>query len=286
MKQKQINAQLSNLATSQMYLRQMLTLAENVFKFTNIPKFIDISYVNKCLVRNGSIAWFYDDVLDSILALPYVNMSTLDIYGRPRKIEVYAKNGTYRRQLNQNEFVIMYDNNGRYPLLVDIIQYSERMSLCTRTSDINIKQQRTQRVWTANNENAYSLKKAINDIDSNEDTIITYETLNLEEVNAVLAPATFVADRVNLEKERIWSEFLRLIGVSNLSYQKKERNISDEIAAMQGGTIASRYSRFEPRKNAVDKINELFADKLEEEITVEYYDKLPSSNDLENEESR
>ena len=122
MKIKQINAQLSNYGTAQMYLRQMLTLAENVFNFKNVSEFIDISYVNKTLLRDGSIAWFYDDILDSILALPYVNLGTLDIYGRPRTIEVFARNGSYRRKLKSNEFVIMYDNNGRYPLLLDIVK--------------------------------------------------------------------------------------------------------------------------------------------------------------------
>lgn len=233
MKQKQINAQLSNFATAQMYLRQMLTLAENVFKFKNVSEFVDISYVNKVLLRNGSIAWFYDDILDSVIALPYNNMSTLDIYGRPQKIEVYARNGTYRRHLNSDEFVIMYDNNGRYPLFLDIIQYSERMALYTRTSDINISQQKTPRIWYTNSENVLSLKKALQNIDSFEDTVVSYDNFKIDELNSVLAPAPLVADKVNLEKERIWSEFLRLIGISNLSYQKKERNITDEIQAMQ-----------------------------------------------------
>lgn len=277
MKVKQINAQLSNYGTAQMYLRQMLTLAENVFNFKNVSEFIDISYVNKTLLRNGSIAWFYDDILDSILALPYVNLGTLDIYGRPRTIEVCARNGSYRRKLKSNEFVIMYDNNGRYPLLLDIIQYSERMALYTRTSDINIKQQRTPRIWYTNSDNVLSLKKAIQQIDSFEDTVQSYENFKIDELNAVLAPAPFVCDKVNLEKERIWSEFLRLIGISNLSYQKKERNITDEIQAMQGGTIASRFSRYQPRLEAIKKINTMFADKLDEEIEVEYYDGLPKS---------
>lgn len=277
MKVKQINAQLSNNGTAQMYLRQMLTLAENVFNFKNVSEFIDISYVNKTLLRDGSIAWFYDDILDSILALPYVNLGTLDIYERPRTIEVFARNGSYRRKLKSNEFVIMYDNNGRYPLLLDIIQYSERMALYTRTSDINIKQQRTPRIWYTNSDNVLSLKKAIQQIDRFEDTVQSYENFKIDELNAVLAPAPFVCDKVNLEKERIWSEFLRLIGISNLSYQKKERNITDEIQAMQGGTIASRFSRYQPRLEAIKKINTMFADKIDEEIEVEYYDGLPKS---------
>ena len=34
----------------------------------------------------------------------------------------------------------MYDNNGRYPLWLDILQYAERMAQATRTIDINIAQ--------------------------------------------------------------------------------------------------------------------------------------------------
>ena len=39
--------QLSNWRTYQMYLREMLTLAENVFEFENLPEFIDVSFLNK-----------------------------------------------------------------------------------------------------------------------------------------------------------------------------------------------------------------------------------------------
>lgn len=53
-----------------------------------------------------------------------------------------------------------------------------------------------------------------------------------------------------------------------------------------GGTIASRFSRYQPRLEAIKKINTMFADKLDEEIEVEYYDGLPKSleeNEEENE---
>lgn len=46
---------------------------------------------------------------------------------------------------------------------------------------------------------------------------------------------------------------------------------------MQGGTIASRYSRFEPRKKAIDLINKKFGKKLENQIEVRYYDGLPTT---------
>lgn len=42
---------------------------------------------------------------------------------------------------------------------------------------------------------------------------------------------------------------------------------------MQGGTIASRFSRFEPRKKAVDEINK----KFNLDIEVKYYDGIPTT---------
>lgn len=271
MERKLINSQLSNFKTYDMYRRQLMTLAENVFEFENLPEYIDTSYLNKNLLRKGSIAFFKDEVM-GVIALPYINISTLDIYGRPKKIQVISQNG-YTKVLNQNEFVIMYDNNGRYPLWLDILQYAERLALCSRTIDINISQQKTPRFWKTKAEKEKSVKDLVNNVDGYENVVITYDNIDLDDTTMVLEPAPYVADKITLDKDKIYNEFLRLIGVANLSYQKKERNIKDEINAMQGGTIASRFSRFEPRQKAIKLINDNFGT----DIKVKYYDGIPTS---------
>lgn len=284
MKYKLINSQLSNWITYQMYLRQFLTLAENVFIYDNMPDYIDTAYLNKTLVRQGAIAFFYDDVLEKVLALPYKSIGSLDVYNRPKRIQVYGRNG-YTNTLKEGDFVIMYDNNGRYPIYIDILQYAERYANITRTMDINIAQQKTPRIWKTSTEKEKTVKDLANEVDGNIEKIVTYDNINLDDIELILAPAPFVTDKLQDQKDKIWSEFLRLIGISNLSFQKKERNISDEIQAMQGGTIASRYERFEPRKKAIEEINK----KFNLQIKVEYYDGIPTdkkenNEDLEDEE--
>ena len=64
-----------------------------------------------------------------------------------------------------------------------------------------------------------------------------------------------------------------MIGISSVVQEKKERLITDEVTASQGGTIASRYNRFEPRQSAIDKINK----KWNLNIEIEYYDGVPSN---------
>ena len=274
MQRKLINSQLSNYNTYQMYKRQLLTLAENVFEFKNMPTSIFTPYLNKQLLIKGSIAIFKDDVM-GLLALPYTVLGKLDVYGRPKSIKVSGTNGYINTLENENDFVIMYDNNGQYPLWLDIIQYAERIALDTRTTDINIKQQQTPRFWKCKTGLEKTLKDILNNVDGFENAITTYEGIDLDDITCVLEPAPFVADKIDIHKEKDWNEFLRLIGIANMNFQKKERNIKDEVLASQGGTIASRYSRFEPREKAVQEINAKFGTNIE----VSYYDGIPTTTD-------
>lgn len=278
MKKKMINTQISNFKTYNMYFRQMLTLAENVFEFKNLPEFIDVSYLNKQLLRKGSVAFFEEDGL-GLIALPYNVVGNLDVYGRPNRIEVFGDN-SFHRILDRDEYIIMYDNNGRYPLYLDICQMAERIALCVRTEDVNILHQRTPRVWKTSKDKELSLKNAINEIDSMQENVIAYESLDIEDANVILAPAPYVTDKIDAHVKELWAEFFRLIGVANLQEQKRERVIVDEMVASQGGTIASRFSRFEPRKEAIEKINK----KFNAEIQVQYYDGEPTSEKKENED--
>lgn len=272
MKAKIVNSQLNNYKTYLAYKMKMLTLAENVFQFKNMNPYIDLAFVNSELVTKGSIAFFKDEVM-GLLALPYTSIGGLDIYGRPNRIAVIPKNGTYNRVLTRDEFVIMYDNDSHIPIYPNIIQSCERLALIKRTIDINVIHQRTPRYFKTSEENKRTVKDILNNVDSLTDTVFTYDNIDLEETTGVLIPAPFVADKLNEVKKEEWAEFLDLIGIANVSIQKKERVISDEILCSMGGTIASRYSRFTARKKAIDEINR----KFNENIEVEFYDGLPTT---------
>ena len=279
---RKIGSQITNVKTYQMYKRQFRSLAENVFEFDKMPKYIDMQFVNSTLVLKGAIAFFKDEILDRLVALPFTNIGPVDIYNRPTTIEVYAPNG-FKRVLNPEEYVIMYDNNGMYPLMLDIVQYAERIANATRTIDVNLSQQKTPRFIKTNENKKLSTLRMLDNISENQEAILTYDDSYTDESDVILAPAPFVSGNVQEIKEKIRAEFLALIGVSNLSFEKKERNITDEIEAMQGGTIASRFSRFEPRKHAVDLINEKFPEFFKEgKLSVRYYDGEPDSNESNN----
>lgn len=273
MKRKLINSQMTNFATYLMYKQQCEMTAENVFQIEDLPEdcVIDINYVNSQLLTNGSIAWFVDEVM-GLLALPYISMSGFDVYGRPVKIQAIGQNG-YSKVLSRGEFVIMYDNSKHIPLKTHIVQYAERLALMQRTIDINIAQQKTPRIWKTTSNREKSVKDTLNQIDGCENEVIGFEDILTDDIECILQPAPFVSDKVSEQKEKLWNEFLRLVGVANLTVQKKERNIRDEVVASQGGTIASRFNRYTPRVQAIKEIKE----KFNIELTLKYYDGMPSS---------
>lgn len=269
------NSQLTNCKTYMMVLDDMIELAQNVYQFKNIPEYIDDGYVNQVLLLNGAIAWFYDDVVKSLVALPFSVMDGYDIYNRPKSIMARARNGRYYRKLNQGEFVIMYDNNRRQSMLWKIKQRAERIALSIRTEDINLVHQRTPRIWKTSKDKESTVKGIITNVDSMQENIVGYDTLDVDDIQGVLVPAPYVVDKIDEHLEKEWQSFYRLIGITSVAIEKRERLITDEVKSAQGGTVASRYNRYSPRLKAVNEINK----KWGLDIKVEYYDGVPSDED-------
>ena len=276
MNKKIVNSQLTNLLTYQKVRRKMITLASNVLLFKDLEEKapnIDQSYINKKLVYNGSIAWFMDDVL-GLLALPYQTIGRPDIYGRPEKIMVQGANGYHRTlSVSNGEAIIMYDNEGKYPLILDIVQDAERIALCKRVQDTNIAQQKTARVWLTSKDKEQTVKDLLNKVDGNVENVIAYDTLDINSVQGVLNPAPYITNDIDEHLEKLWEEFYSHIGISSVIINKKERLIKDEMRASQGGTIASRYVRFNSRKIALAKIKQRWGIDIE----LEFYDGIPTT---------
>lgn len=270
MARKRINTQLTNLKTLDMYRRQMFNITQNRVKYSGISTYIDMSYVNRALFNRGVVASFVDEILGHLI-LPFFNVGVLDCYGRPTRIQCYGLNGYRSKVLNTNEFVLLYDTTGKYPLIYDVEQYAERMALDVRTTDINITQQKTPRFFTTSNDNKMTVQNIINNIDSCENEVLAFENNVIENMNTILAPAPYVSDKVNEHKKEVWGEFLRLIGVTSLTVQKKERLITDEIHTSQGGTIIGRYITAYPR----DKWKREVKEKFDIDVDWAFYDDMP-----------
>lgn len=126
------------------------------------------------------------------------------------------------------------------------------------TIDINARAQKTPVLIQCDEKQRLSLLNVYKEYDGNSPVLFGDKNLDIKGFGVLKTDAPFVADKLYDLKNQIWNEALTYLGISNVSYQKRERLITDEVTRGQGGTVASRYSRLAMREQACDRINELF----------------------------
>lgn len=257
-----------NKMTYQLYVDRLCELSISMFDWENVPDSIDVRFLEMTLFRNGSAVYFNDEVLGN-LALPVAMNGRWNVYNVPVKRRAYANNG-YNRELTDKDSVIIYNNMIRTNSVLLCEQYARRLWNLDRIIDVNANAQKTPILIQCNEQQRLTMLNLYKEYDGNEPFIFGDKNLDLNGIKAITTGAPYVADKLYQLKTEIWNEALTYLGISNINYQKKERMISDEVIRNQGGTIASRYSRLESRRQAADMINKMFGTNIEVNYREDY----------------
>lgn len=245
-----------NKGTYLQYYNRLTELSMVMFEWVNLPDTIDPRFLEMVLFRDGKAVFFKDDVL-GFLVLRANCAGNRDVYEIPRQRTVYASNG-YQATLDDTNSVIIWNNYLHTNSMLDVEMFSRRLYNCDRTIDVNLNAQKTPILIQCTEQQKLTLMNAYKQYQGNEPFIFGDKNMDLTGVKVFTTGAPFIADKVRQEKSATWNEALTYFGISNVSYQKKERMVSDEMIRSMGGTIASRYSRLEMRRQACREINKMF----------------------------
>lgn len=247
---------LMNNRTYGQYLNRLTELSISMFEWKNLPDTIDPRFLELTLFTDGQVIFFRDEELD-YLALQVVTNGQFDVYRIPVNRRAYAVNG-YQRDLNNKDSVIIYNNYLHCNSILDVKQFARRLYNLDRIIDVNANAQKTPVLVQGTEQQRLTLTNLYKEYDGNAPVIFGDKNLDINSLKAINTQAPYVADKIYQLKTQIWNEALTYLGISNINVQKKERLISDEVTRNQGGTIASRYSRLESRREACRKINNMF----------------------------
>ena len=247
---------LMNNRTYGQYLNRLTELSISMFEWKNLPNTIDPRFLELTLFTDGQVVFFKDEELD-YLALQVVTNGQFDVYRIPVNRRAYAVNG-YQRDLNNKDSVIIYNNYLHCNSILDVKQFARRLYNLDRIIDVNANAQKTPVLVQGTEQQRLTLTNLYKEYDGNAPVIFGDKNLDINSLKAINTQAPYVADKIYQLKTQIWNEALTYLGISNINVQKKERLISDEVTRNQGGTIASRYSRLESRREACRKINNMF----------------------------
>ena len=252
---------LLNNITYMQYFNRLTELAISMFEWQNLPPTVDPRYIELHLFQNGSMVYFNDDVVGN-LCLDCQPNGNFDVYGNPVNRRAYSSYNNYQKKLKEDDSVIIWNNYMRTDSITDIKLYSKRLYLLDRIIDVNANAQKTPVLVQGTEKQRLTLLNLYKEFDGNSPFIFGDKNLDLNSLKCLNTGAPYVADKIYQLKTQIWNEALTYLGISNINIQKKERLITDEVTRNQGGTIASRYSRLQARREAVDKINAMFGTNI------------------------
>lgn len=265
---------LLNNVTYMQYFNRLTELAVSMFEWKNLPATVDPRYIELHLFQNGCMVYFNDEVIGN-LCLDCLPNGSFDVYGNPVDRRAYSSYNNYQKNLTEDNSVIIWNNYLRSNSITDIQMYSKRLYLLDRIIDINANAQKTPVLVQGTEKQRLTLLNLYKEFDGNSPFIFGDKNLDLNALKCLNTGAPYVADKIYQLKTQIWNEALTYLGISNINIQKKERMITDEVTRNQGGTIASRYSRLQARREAVDKINAMFGT----DIMVNYREDFQIIND-------
>lgn len=252
----------TNNLTYIQYLNRLTELATAMFEWKNLPPTVDARYLELHLFQNGSVVYFNDDVLGD-LCLDVIYNGRLDVYGNPVLRRAYSGYNNYQKLLKENNSVIIWNNYLRTNSFLDVKMFASRLYNLDRIIDVNANAQKTPVLVQGTEKQRLTLLNLYKEYNGNAPFIFGDKNLDLNALKVLSTNAPYVCDKIYQLKTQIWNEALTYLGISNINIQKKERLITDEVTRNQGGTIASRYSRLESRREAVKKINAMFGTNIE-----------------------
>lgn len=245
-----------NNSTFRQYYNRLVELSISMFKWKNLPDSVDPRFLELTLFTDGQAVFFEDEVM-GYLALQNAMGGGFDVYRIPTNRRAYAVNG-YQKQLDENDSVIIYNNYLHTNSMLDVQMFAKRLYNLDRAIDVNANAQKTPILLLCDDSERLTLENMYMQYDGNKPVIKGVKGLNPNAFTVLKTDAPFVADKLYQLKTQIWNEALTYLGISNINITKKERLITDEVTRNQGGTIASRYSRLQSRREACKKINEMF----------------------------
>lgn len=263
------------------YRNQLMELGMSMiaWDFDKIPEeqrtFLNDRQIEYHEYYKGATVFFKDEELDEYLCLPVMLSGPYDLDDMPKKRMAYSKNTNYKKELDESNSVIIYNNYLRIPSCYTVDHYADMLSDLEESIRVNCKAQKTPVAILCNENERLTMQNLYEQFDGNYPFIFGQKELNVKDIKSINTGAPFVADKLYQIKMQIWNEALTYLGISNISYQKKERLVSDEVIRNMGGTIASRYTRLEIRREACEKIKKIFGI----EVSVDYREDFRQTDD-------
>lgn len=261
---KTIAKELNDRTFTDYYYRLML-IARSVFKWSNLPNYIDEKWIERYLFTEGRCI-FFNDKIKGLMIAKCTDSGELNTYDEPTLLTPFRTNYDGKALVNGKECILIRNNDSCIPTAPTIQLFALRLAEISRTIDININNQKTPVMILCSEKQKQSMKHLFNHVTGNEPVIYGDKNLDIDSVKALKMDAPIVFDKLQIQKHTIWNECMTFLGINNANMDKRERLVDDEVQANNEQIEASVNVMLKSRENACKQINELFGTNIKVEL--------------------
>lgn len=233
-------------------------MATNRFKWYNLPTGVKSEHIEENLFYHGQVLFFDDEEL-GYLTLPCGVNGGLNVYGEPIDFQVWGVN--FSKQVNGEKSVRIKSNDSCFPQVIQVLHYVDLLDEIEKTMYKNLKQQKFPYIIPVTKKNELTMKNMYKKIEDGEEAIVVDEKLSEspnEGIKVLKTDAPYLLDDLQIHKEKTVNELLTILGINNLSVNKKERLVSGEVDVNNQNIDMNLDLEFKNRQLACDEINKKF----------------------------
>lgn len=257
--------QLNDLTFTDYYYRIML-LARSVFRWKNLPADMDERWIEKFLFKDGACVFYRNSKL-GIMVSQCNPSGELNNYEEPTSVTPVGIELEAEELKPGKDCVIIRNNDEMIPTSFPVQLFAYRLAEISRTIDINVNAQKTPVLVVTSEKQKLTLKNIYSQWNGFEPVIYGDKSLEAPELLRVLkTDAPIVFPELQIQKQKIWNECLTFLGINNANTEKRERLITDEVAANNNHIDLSADVLLKSRQKAAEQINKLFGLNISVEL--------------------
>lgn len=249
----------------ELWFNKLYRLAIASIKIEGLPDEILQFDVLRQLIDNGKCVFYYDPDAEKYFCLPFVNNGLYNVYERPTSYRAIGYGGFQFDNLNESNSVIIWADYKDYPILRNIFKYAERLAEIELTMLLNVDKQKMPYFISCPDNQRLTFINLMKSVTGNERVIYGNKDIDLNNVQVVRTDAPFMADKLYQLLINCYNEFLTYLGISNVSFEKRERVNSEEVSRMMGGTFINRQARLLPLNECAERINKMYG------LNIQFY---------------
>lgn len=261
-----------------MLIRSITEMAVNRFKWTGLPKSVDIRYMELTLFTFGLSVFYWDKDYDKFLALQAGASGRMNYAQNPTAFTINGNSTFVSKRLPAKHVVPIWSNYLRIPDY-DIVEiYAQRLAELDRTIEINSKNARRPKVLVTNENQRLSGVNIVRQFDEGNPLIQINRDSGIGALNEYVTSFDMGVDPDTIEKlhivrTRLWGECMGMLGFDFANQDKKERLVASEVDANNSQVDAMRAANLNARKFAAEQINEKYPELVAETggVSVEYH---------------